>query len=309
MAVVALLHPGAMGARVGGELVAAGHEVRWLPAGRSDATAARAGAEGLTASTDPAALVAGADVVLSLLPPQAAVEVATVVAGTGFAGTYVDANPVSPGTLATVQRLVEAAGATLVDAGVVGPPPRDQNRTHLYLAGEPDRVAQVETLVAGTRVSAVVVGPRVGQASAAKQAYALHNKGRMVLSALAGALAEAYGVAPRAGRRGRPAGGRAARRPRASCAKGWPEVGWRWGPELDELALALERCRPRPDGGPRARPPSCAAAPADRRTTRGLGHRLGAARLPRLPGEGSPSASVIDAVVWDVQTPALAPHP
>ena len=239
MAVVALLHPGAMGARVGGELVAAGHEVRWLPAGRSDATAARAGLEGLTASTDPSALVAGADVVLSLLPPQAAVEVATVVAGTGFTGTYVDANPVSPGTLATVQRLVEAAGATLVDAGVVGPPPRDENRTHLYLAGEPGRVAQVETLVAGTRVAAVVVGPRVGQASAAKQAYALHNKGRMVLSALAGALAEANGVAHvLAGEADRP--GAELLGELGELREGLAEVGWRWGPELDELALALE---------------------------------------------------------------------
>jgi 3-hydroxyisobutyrate dehydrogenase-like beta-hydroxyacid dehydrogenase len=239
LAVVALLHPGAMGARVGGELVAAGHQVRWLPAGRSDATAARAGLEGLTASTDPAALVAGADVVLSLLPPQAAVEVAAVVAGTGFTGTYVDANPVSPGTLATVQRVVEAAGATLVDAGVVGPPPRDESRTHLYLAGEPDRVAQVETLVAGTRVAAVVVGPRVGQASAAKQAYALHNKGRMVLSALAGALAEANGVAHvLAGEADRP--GAELLGELGELREGLAEVGWRWGPELDELALAVE---------------------------------------------------------------------
>ena len=227
-----------MGARVGGELVAAGHEVHWLPAGRSDATAARAGLEGLTASTDATALVAGADVVLSLLPPQAAVEVATVVAGTGFSGTYVDANPVSPGTLATVQRLVEAAGATLVDAGVVGPPPRDENRTHLYLAGESDRVAEVEALVAGTQVSAVVVGERVGQASAAKQAYALYNKGRMVLAGLADGLAAAHGV--------RHVLEAEAQRPGAELLgeldevrDGLAEVGWRWGPEMDELALSL----------------------------------------------------------------------
>ena len=88
-----------MGARVGGELVAAGHEVRWLPAGRSAATEKRADVERLTPVADAAALVDGADLVLSLLPPQAALDVATLVSATGFSGTYVDANPLSPATL------------------------------------------------------------------------------------------------------------------------------------------------------------------------------------------------------------------
>jgi 3-hydroxyisobutyrate dehydrogenase-like beta-hydroxyacid dehydrogenase len=227
-----------MGARVGGELVAATHEVRWLPAGRSEATAARAGLEGLTAAADPAALVDGADVVLSLLPPQGATDAARLIAGTGFAGTYVDANPLSPGTLADVQEVVEATGATLVDAGVVGPPPRDGSRTHLYLAGDPDRVAAVEALVAGTRVSAVVVGHRVGQASAAKQAYALYNKGRMVLASLADALATSYGVGHVLSAEGdRP--GSELLGELAEVRDGLADVGWRWGPELDELALSL----------------------------------------------------------------------
>jgi 3-hydroxyisobutyrate dehydrogenase-like beta-hydroxyacid dehydrogenase len=64
---VALLQPGAMGARIGGELAGAGHEVRWLRTGRSAATTERAAAEGLTASDDAIALVDGAAVVLSVL--------------------------------------------------------------------------------------------------------------------------------------------------------------------------------------------------------------------------------------------------
>ena len=40
----------------------------------------------------------------------------------------------------------------------------------------------MEALFAGTGVTTVVVGPEVGQASAAKQAYALFNKGRVVLA-------------------------------------------------------------------------------------------------------------------------------
>jgi len=238
MATVALLHPGAMGARVGGELVAAGHTVRWWSDGRSDRTHERAGIEGLTGVPDVAALVHGADVVLSVLPPQAALPVAEAVAETGFGGTYVDANPLSPGTLDKVRAVVEGAGATLVDAGIVGPPPADGHRTHLYLAGRPDLVAAFAGLLPGPRLVPVVVGERVGQASAAKQAYALVNKGRMVLAAMAAHLADAHGVgAVLAAEHGRRDAALLAELPELRA--GLVEVGWRWAPELDELAAAL----------------------------------------------------------------------
>ena len=42
MATVGLLHPGEMGAAVGGCLVSVGHEVLWDPAGRSRASTGRA---------------------------------------------------------------------------------------------------------------------------------------------------------------------------------------------------------------------------------------------------------------------------
>ena len=227
-----------MGARVGGELVAAGHEVRWLTVGRSEATSARAAKEGLTAATDIAELLDGVGTVLSLLPPQAAVEVATSVAAAGFAGTYVDANPVSPDVLAAVRRTVEATGAGLVDAGVVGPPPGEGQRTSIYLAGASGRVAEVEALFAGTRVIPVVAGTTIGQASAAKAAYALFNKGRMILASLAGDLAEAHGVRhllfDEADRPGAELLGEL-----DDLRDGLAEVGWRWGPELDELSRSL----------------------------------------------------------------------
>ena len=49
---IGLLHPGEMGAAVGQSLVTAGHQVLWLPAGRSEATAVRARAAGLTGAAD-----------------------------------------------------------------------------------------------------------------------------------------------------------------------------------------------------------------------------------------------------------------
>jgi 3-hydroxyisobutyrate dehydrogenase-like beta-hydroxyacid dehydrogenase len=236
--VVALLHPGAMGSRIGGELVATGHEVRWLATGRSDATHARARTEGLAQVDDAVPLVDRADVVFSVLAPQHAVDAARLVAATGFAGTYVDANPLSPATLAVVREAVEATGATFVDAGVVGPPPRAGGRTHLYLAGQSGPVAEVVRLVHGTRITPVVVGERVGQASAAKQAYALANKGRMVLVSLAAEIARTHGVEQvLEGESVRPGGELLA--DLDDLVEGLGSTGWRWAPELDEIAATL----------------------------------------------------------------------
>jgi 3-hydroxyisobutyrate dehydrogenase-like beta-hydroxyacid dehydrogenase len=237
-AVVALLHPGAMGSRVGAELVRAGHQVRWLAAGRSPATQRRAEQAGLTATDDVAALLAGAGFVVSVCPPQGALDVAGRVAGGGFAGTYLDANPVAPATLAEIVATVGAGGATLVDGGIVGPPPGEGRNTHLYLAGERSATLRLAELFRGSAVTPMIVGADVGAASAAKQAYALFNKGRMVLAALAADLAESHGVldvlAAESGRSGADLLGEL-----PAVRDGLAEVGWRWGPEFEQIAEAL----------------------------------------------------------------------
>ena len=110
---VGLLHPGEMGAAVGQCLAAAGHRVLWVPGGRSPASAARAAAAGLTAADGGlAGLAAQADVIVSVCPPHAALEVAPA-GGAGFGGVYADANAISPATAREVARIVEGGGAQL----------------------------------------------------------------------------------------------------------------------------------------------------------------------------------------------------
>jgi 3-hydroxyisobutyrate dehydrogenase-like beta-hydroxyacid dehydrogenase len=236
--VVGLLHPGAMGARIGAELVRAGHQVRWLDAGRSSATRRRAEDAGLTSTGDVAALLTGTHVVISVCPPQGALDVANVVAAGGFSGVYVDANPVSAATLSEISAVVEGAGAAVVDGGIVGPPPREGGRTHLYLAGDQAAASAVAGLFAGTNVTPMFVGTEVGAASAAKQAYALFNKGRMVLAALAADLAESHGVlhvlAAESERSGAELLGEL-----PAVRGALAEVGWRWGPEFEQIAASL----------------------------------------------------------------------
>ncbi|WP_344235282.1 NAD(P)-binding domain-containing protein, partial [Kribbella hippodromi] len=69
---IVLLHPGAMGSKLAGELVGAGHDVYWIPDGRSEASVTRADEAGLI-GTSFADAIARADVVLCSCAPQGAV--------------------------------------------------------------------------------------------------------------------------------------------------------------------------------------------------------------------------------------------
>ncbi len=236
MSRVAVLHPGAMGSRLGAELVGAGHEVWWVPQGRSAASAQRARAAGLAERewSD----LAAADVVLASCAPQGAVDVASAVGGSGFAGLYVEANPLSPSTLERAAAALPAAHA-FVDAAVVGPPPQPgAGTTQLLLAGEPDGLAAAERLWSGTAVLPVRVGERVGQASAAKAAFALYNKGRRALAGLARELAASAGVADALAAQADRPGSEPLGDDELETAL--DRVAWRWAPEFDELAATAE---------------------------------------------------------------------
>src|ERR1017187_4684706 len=148
--VIGLLHPGEMGAAVGKCLTGRGHPVLWASEGRSPETAARAGPAGLTDVGSAAELAGRADVIFSICPPHAALDVAWTVQG--FTGLFVDANAVSPATARAVALLVEGGGASYVDGGIIGPPPVIPGSTRLYLSGP--QAEAVRLLFAGTPLDA-----------------------------------------------------------------------------------------------------------------------------------------------------------
>jgi 3-hydroxyisobutyrate dehydrogenase-like beta-hydroxyacid dehydrogenase len=115
---VGLLHPGEMGAAVGQCLAGAGHRVLWAAERRSPATRERAEAAGLTAS-GLADIAARSDVMLSVCPPAAALEVARQVAGAGFGGVYMDANAIAPATAREVAGIARGGGADRAGADLV----------------------------------------------------------------------------------------------------------------------------------------------------------------------------------------------
>jgi 3-hydroxyisobutyrate dehydrogenase-like beta-hydroxyacid dehydrogenase len=248
---IGLLHPGEMGAAVGQCLAGAGHRVLWVPEGRSAATGARAAAAGLIVG-DLAEIVRRADVIMSVAPPHAALDIARQVAG--FGGVYVDANAISPATAREVAGLVEAGGASYVDGGIIGTPPVARGFIRLYLSGP--RAGEVRDLFDGSPVDARVVDQAtaagveasgvgaigvvgvVGSASAVKMAYASWTKGSAALLLTARALARAEGVEDvLLAEWGISQPGleeRSARAAASAAAK-----GWRWIAEMEEIAATM----------------------------------------------------------------------
>jgi 3-hydroxyisobutyrate dehydrogenase-like beta-hydroxyacid dehydrogenase len=254
---IGLLHPGEMGAAVGATLTGAGRRVLWASAGRSPATADRADAAGLTDTGSLDALCAASDVVLSIVPPHAALPLAREIAATGFSGVYVDANAVSPATAEDVAKAVQEAGAAYVDGGIVGGPPGGKGSTRIYLSGE--RADQVAALCAGTALDAEVLGDDPTAASAMKMVFAAWTKGSAALLLALRETARSYGVdealvaqwsdsLPELPARSEQA--------RASAAA----KGWRWTGEMTEIAATFAAAG-QPDGFHRAAAAVFAAYP------------------------------------------------
>jgi 3-hydroxyisobutyrate dehydrogenase-like beta-hydroxyacid dehydrogenase len=234
---VGVLHPGAMGAQVGAQAVAAGARVWWVAAGRSTESRARAEGAGLLAVDSVEELAARCGLILSVCPPAAALDVAAAVAATSFSGIYADANAISPEHAADVARLL-GERARVVDGGIVGGPPRNPGDTVLYLSGaDREAVESVRALFADTALEPHVLPGGIGQASALKLAFASYNKISYVLAAQAFALAAGHDVLDELVE--------IAKKKVPGTSLAWPERvstagprAWRWAPEMLEIAAA-----------------------------------------------------------------------
>lgn len=189
---VALLHPGNMGVTIGAAAAASGARVIWASHQRSKATQDRARQAGLGDMENIADVVQASDVVLSVCPPHAALELARSVAEHNFSGIYVDANAVSRPTAQRIGETVTTAGASFVDGGIIGPPVRRAGTTRLYLSGP--RAPEVANLFSGSMLDARTIGEKPGCASALKMAYAAWTKCSDALILAIRALAAIEGV-------------------------------------------------------------------------------------------------------------------
>jgi hypothetical protein len=143
---------------------------------------------------------------------------------------------VSPATAEAVATAVEAGGATYVDGGIIGPPPREPGTTRLYLSG--DRAGEVARLFVDSRLEPVVVEAGRFAASATKMTYAAWTKVSAALLLSVHEAAERLDVDDVL---------------RAEWAVSLPELaerlasaqlsaaakGWRWEAEMREIAATF----------------------------------------------------------------------
>jgi 3-hydroxyisobutyrate dehydrogenase-like beta-hydroxyacid dehydrogenase len=235
MKTFALLHPGEMGAALGAALASRGFRVLWASQGRSTQTAARAQAASLEDARTIRYAVKAAEVVISVCPPHAALALARDAAADGFGGIYVDANAISPATARKIGTVIEAAGGTFVDGGIIGLPPTARKQPTLYLSG--NEAATIAALFTGTNIHAEVIEGGAGAASALKICYAAFTKGTTALLAAVRALAEYEGVERpllESWRRTLPDVPRQSEHAAAAASK-----AWRWSGEMEEIAASF----------------------------------------------------------------------
>jgi L-threonate 2-dehydrogenase len=181
--VVAVIAPGAMGAPVGKRLVEHGLTVLTSLHERSAATAERARAAGLTPAGDDE--IAGADFILSILPPGDALPLAQrfapALAASNVKPVYVDCNAVSPPTVERIAAAITPTGCPFVDAGIIGAPPRpDYGGPTFYASGrEAPRFAALGQFGLVVRL---LDGP-LSAASALKMSYGGITKGITAIAA------------------------------------------------------------------------------------------------------------------------------
>jgi len=186
---VGVLHPGAMGVTVAATCAASGAaDVLWCPAGRSPESIDRAASAGLTGVDTLAELVERSDVIVSVCPPDAALDVADAVATLEFSGVYVDANAIAPETARSVGERFDR----FVDGGIIGPPAVRPGITRLYLSG--DEAESAASLWDGSLLDVRPIDGGPGAASALKIAYATWTKVSSAMLLAVRALARDEGV-------------------------------------------------------------------------------------------------------------------
>ena len=192
---VAIVSPGDMGHSVGNVLREHGLRVITCLEGRSERTRTLAAEAGIEEVPTYADLVQGADLLLSILvpaqAPNAAGRVADALAQTGAELAYADCNAIAPQTVRAIGQRLSDAGATFIDASIIGGPPRGESRPRMYVSG-PDTSAMEALDEYGLNV--ISIGEEIGLASAIKMCYAAWTKGSTALCTELLVAARALGV-------------------------------------------------------------------------------------------------------------------
>jgi len=190
---------GAMGSRIAGRLLDAGH-----PVSATNRTAAKAQPlieRGVTWTSTAREVAASTDVVLSMVTDDEALEaIATgpdgVLAGVRAGQVYVDMSTVSPQASRQLAERVAALGAHMLDAPVSGSIPQAESGTlAIMVGGDPHAFAAIEPLLRELGRAVTHVGPN-GQGLVLKLAINISLAVQTLAFSEGLVLAERAGVDP-----------------------------------------------------------------------------------------------------------------
>ena len=233
---IGVINPGDMGVSIAASAINNGHHVYWASQGRSADTRKRAEEHHLIDLGTLAELCKQCPIVLSVVPPSAAEEVAEQVIAQKFKGTFADLNAISPQRAQRIGERLEANGIRFVDGGIVGPPAWQPKTTWLCLSG-----AQSQTIAAcftNGPLQTEILGERVGDASTLKMCYGAYTKGLTALIAGVLGTAENLGVREHLLRRWKDDGSGLDRSAAQRVAR-ITDRAWRWVDEMDQIAATF----------------------------------------------------------------------
>ena len=237
---IGVTSPGDMGQGVAMCIKAMGFNVCMASSGRSERTRGLGEKAGLTDCVTLEKLVQTCDMVLSILDPGAAVtnarDIAAACKATGRKIVFVECNAIAPQTMQEIAELMTAVGCTVVDAGIIGPPPRNGAKQRLYVSG-PN--AGLLNRINCPQIDVRVAGEKIGDASAVKMCYAALTKGSIALGTELLMAARKLGVEKtlEAEFKGSQA---ELHQSVLSRAAGMPFKAYRWVPEMHEIAKTFE---------------------------------------------------------------------
>jgi 3-hydroxyisobutyrate dehydrogenase-like beta-hydroxyacid dehydrogenase len=236
---IGVMSPGDMGQALAVRLAEAGFGVHTALAGRSERTRALAADAGIHDCGTLDGVIATCDLVISVLSPASALDLAGAVAGsmlrTGRKVVLADLNAISPSHARAAAALVAQAGGRFIDGAILGAPPRGAQRVRIIASGVD---ASLLEQIRHPAIEVRVLSDRIGDASALKMCNAALTKGlaAVVLELLVAAQRLGVGEALLAElREGRADVLEAQLRSLPSL----PPKARRWVPEMQEIAATF----------------------------------------------------------------------
>jgi len=198
---IAIIGAGEMGSAVGRRLREMGARVITEVKGRGAESVARVKRAGLEVIDDDDRLAQEAGIILSIVPPGVAVEVAQrfrePIGRAPIKPVFADCNAIAPATARRIESVLGSTGCRFVDAGIIGgPPPAGAENSakgpRIYISGEN---AHLLEHLRRYGLDIATIDGAVGAASGLKLAYAGITKGLTALGTAMIARAARDGLA------------------------------------------------------------------------------------------------------------------